>query len=87
MLERLFDVELNIYVKLEDVKPNREYIMTDNLEIGIFRDREYIGFIESVDYSTDGNLSINRGLFMTKPDGTKPFAFATNDSERDDFKQ
>lgn len=63
---------------LNELETNKTYLVHDVVERGEYRGKLNTYFIEKVHGNRDAYL-------MTKPDGTKPFAIATNDCERDGF--
>jgi hypothetical protein len=61
------------------VRTGREYLITDGIERGEYRGVNNTYFSEIVEPGSRVSL-------MTKKDGGKPFAVATNDSDRDEFE-
>jgi hypothetical protein len=64
--------------KLENIQVDVKYMMLDGFERGMYKGQKNTYFKERIDRDSEAYI-------MSRQDGSKPFAVATNDCLRDDF--
>jgi hypothetical protein len=66
--------------KIEELEVGHNYLMVDNTERGVYKGQTNTYFKEMIKLNQSVQL-------MTRQDGSKPFAIATNDCLRDEFEE